>query len=304
MNSPNSLIDQLEGVLASNDVSRRAEILRKVTDLFVLGSGRFSEDQIELFDHVMGMLLEHIERAARAQFGGRIARLADAPPKVVRALASDIAIDVAGPVLEHCDRLDQDALVENAKTQSQDHLLAISGRKVLVEAVTDVLVERENQRVVSRTAKNGGARFSEFGVSTLVKKACDDGDLALCVWSRPDIPRQNLIKLFVEASEAVKSQLAEADPRRAELIKSMVAKASDEIQTKARAGSHEYAQAQSLLSELHATGKLETHFKMFLGTTPLGWVRGCGSRVPARKCSTPVQRTQSQVLHLAVASAS
>jgi len=183
-------------------------------------------------------------------------------------------------------------------------LLAISGRKVLVEAVTDVLVERGNQRVVSRTAKNGGARFSEFGVSTLVKKACDDGDLALCVWSRPDIPRQNLIKLFVEASEAVKSQLAEADPRRAELIKSMVAKASDEIQTKARAGSHEYAQAQSLLSELHATGKLETHFKMFLGTTPLGWVRGCGSRVPARKCSTPVQRTQSQVLHLAVASAS
>ena len=74
-------------------------------------------------------------------------------------------------------------------------------------------------------------------------RRCDDGDLALCVWSRPDIPRQNLVKLFVDASEAVKNQLIEADPRRADLIKSMVAQATDEIQTKARAGSNEFAEA-------------------------------------------------------------
>jgi uncharacterized protein (DUF2336 family) len=251
-----NLIDQLEDVLASKHVARRAEILRKVTDLFVLGSGKFSEDQIELFDSVMGKLLENIECAARAQFGSRIARLPDAPRKVVRVLASDQAIEVAGPILTHCERLDQDTLVETAKTQSQDHLLAISGRKVLVEAVTDVLVERGNKSVVSATARNGGARFSDFGASTLVKKARDDGDLALCVWSRPDIPRQNLVKLFVDASEAVKGQLVEADPRRAELIKAMVAKATDEIQTKARAGSHDFARALDEVSQLHAARKL------------------------------------------------
>jgi len=251
-----NLIDELEDVLASRHVARRAEILRKVTDLFVLGSGKFSEDQIELFDSVMGKLLENIESAARAQFGSRIARLSDAPRKVVRVLATDSAIEVAGPLLTHCERLDQDTLVETAKTRSQDHLLAISGRKVLVEAVTDVLVERGNRSVVSATARNGGARFSDFGVSTLVKKACDDGDLALCVWSRPDIPRQNLVKLFVDASEAVKSQLVEADPRRADLIKAMVAKATDEIQTKARAGSHDFAQALDHVSQLHAARKL------------------------------------------------
>ena len=77
-----NLIDQLEDVLASKDVSRRADILRKVTDLFVLGSGHFSEDQVELFDNVMGKLLENIERAARARFGSRIARLSDAPASI------------------------------------------------------------------------------------------------------------------------------------------------------------------------------------------------------------------------------
>ena len=264
MNAQINLIEQLEDALASKDVSRRAEILRKVTDLFVLGSGQFSQDQVELFDTVMGKLLENIERAVRAQFGSRIARLSDAPPNVVRILASDAAIEVAGPVLQHCERLGEDVLVENAKTQSQDHLLAISGRKVLAEAVTDVLVRRGNQSVVSSTARNGGARFSYFGVSALVRRARDDGDLALCVWSRPDIPRQNLVRLFVEASEAVKNQLVDADPRRAALITSMVARASDEIQAKARAGSNDFVQAMSYVTELHANGKLgEAHLLAF-----------------------------------------
>jgi uncharacterized protein (DUF2336 family) len=250
------LIDQLEDAFDNKDLARRAEVLRKVTDLFVLRSGTFSEDQIALFDTVMGKLLENIESAARAQFGSRIAKLPDAPRGVVRMLASDPTIEIAGPVLTHSQRLDVDALVENARTRSQDHLLAISGRKVIEEAVTDILVDRGNRSVVSATARNGGARFSDFGVSTLVRKACDDGDLALCVWSRPDIPRQNLVKLFVDASEEVKNQLVEADPRRAELIKTMVAQATDAIQAKARAGSDDFAPAAREVRELNAAGKL------------------------------------------------
>ena len=70
------LIDQLEEALGNKDFARRAEVLRRVTDLFALRSGSFSDDQIALFDVVMGRLLENIESAARAQFGSRIAKLA------------------------------------------------------------------------------------------------------------------------------------------------------------------------------------------------------------------------------------
>ncbi len=61
----------------------------------------------------------------------------------------------------------------------------------------------------------------------------------------------------MDASEVVKNQLMEADPRRAELIKSMVAKATDEIQAKARAGSNDFTQALSYASALHAARKLD-----------------------------------------------
>ena len=257
MNVQESLIDQLEGVLASRDLSKRGEVLRRVTDLFVHGSGKFSDEQIDLFDEVMSTLIENIEIAARAAFGSRLARISDAPGKVIRKLAFDDAIEVAAPVLTHSTRLDEATLVENASTRSQGHLLAISGRRVLTEAVTDILVDRGNHQVVARTAGNRGAKFSTSGMSTLVKKAQNSGDLAVCVWSRPDIPRADLLKLFAQASEAVRNKLEAADPRRAALIRTAVADASDEIQATARAGSHEHAQALTHVRSLHGLGQLE-----------------------------------------------
>jgi uncharacterized protein (DUF2336 family) len=205
----------------------------------------------------MGKLLDNVERDVRAQFGSRLAPLSDAPLVTIRRLALDDAIEVAGPVLRHSERLDQATLVEAAQTKGQSHLLAISGRKILVDAVTDILVERGNEAVVSSTARNGGAHFSDAGASTLVRKALDDRDLALSVWLRPDIPRQSLVKLFVEASEAVRSRMVEADPRRAELIKAAIAEASDQIQTRARADSGDFAEARSYVDALHAAGKLD-----------------------------------------------
>lgn len=256
MPSQYDLIDQLDDILASKYVSRRVEILERVTDLFVVGSGKFSDEHVELFDHVMVKLLENVESAARARFGTRLAALPDAPPKVIRELALDDSIAVAGPVLRQSERVDENMLIETAKTKGQGHLLAISGRRILVEAVTDVLVERGDSAVVSSTAKNDGARFSGFGLSTLVEKACDDGDLALSVWLRPDIPRETLIKLFVDASEAVKDQLISADPQRAELIKAAVAEASDRMQSQASAAFDDFAQARSHVYSLHASGQL------------------------------------------------
>ena len=55
------------------------------------------------------------------------------------------------------------SLVENAKTKSQEHLLAITKRKSLAETVTDVLVERGDRDVALSVAQNAGAKFSETG---------------------------------------------------------------------------------------------------------------------------------------------
>src|SRR5258705_3532944 len=188
MKPQENLIDQLEDALAQSDIGRRAETFRRVTDLFVPGSGKFSGEQIALFDDVMSRLLEQIELSARAAFGKRLAMIPDAPLRVIRGLALDDEIEVAGPVLAHSERLDDPILVESATTKSQDHLLAISRRKTLAEPVTDVLVERGNREVAVSTAGNMGARFPISANSPLVKRPRSAAALGPPAWRGPEIP--------------------------------------------------------------------------------------------------------------------
>jgi uncharacterized protein (DUF2336 family) len=251
-----TVIDQLENVLASRDLTKRGEVLRRVADLFVQGSGKFSDEQIDLFDDVMSMLVEKVELAARVAFGSRLARVSDAPPEVMRKLAFDDVIEVAAPILTHSTRLDEPTLVANARSKGQGHLLAISKRVVLTEPVTDVLVIRGDREVVASTATNRGAKFSASGLSALVSKAGSDGELAMCIWSRPDIPRHELLNLFGRASAAVRRNMETANPRQAALIQVAVAEASEHLQAIARSGSHEHTDAVKYVSSLHTRGHL------------------------------------------------
>ena len=134
--------------------------------------------------------------------------------KVIRLLAFDDAIEVAAPVLTHSVRLNDAALAENARTKRPGPSARHFGAGSLAESVTDVLVDRGDDLVVASTARNRGARFSASGFSALTKRSKDNGDLAFCVWSRPDIPRHELMKLFGQATEIVRRKLEAADPRR------------------------------------------------------------------------------------------
>lgn len=266
MDARTSLVDQLESIVSGKDISKRATILRKITDLFIVGSESFSTEHLDLFDDVMSKLLDQVEQEARVQFGNRLAKLSNAPANAMRQLAFDDAIEVAAPVLQHSDRIDNETLIEIATSKSQQHLLAISGRKVLAAEVTDVLLERGDDGVVAGTARNGGAQFSDLGISCLVSKAGANATLALDVWSRADIPRCHLVKLFAEASEAVQRQMAQSDPHRAELIKAAVTKATDQIQATTRERSGDWAAVMSHIEGLHAAGELnEAQLHAFAG---------------------------------------
>jgi uncharacterized protein (DUF2336 family) len=256
MTAYKSMIDELEEAVASKEIGRRADSLRRITDLFVSGSAAFSDDQIALFDDVMGLLAREIESSARAAFGHRLATLPQAPPRIIRALALDDAIEVAGPVLTQSQHIDEATLMEGARTKGQEHLLAISRRPVLVEALTDVLVERGDQLVAQSTAENPGARFSEFGYSTLVKRSENDPELALRMLSRREIPRQHMLKLFADASEAVRLRLEAADHQKASLLRDMVAQAANRIQAQSRERSADFVAARGCVKFLHESGKL------------------------------------------------
>src|SRR6202012_1107514 len=206
-------------------VARRVETLRRVTDLFVNGAVDYSNDQVELFDDVFQCLLIHIETSAKSLLANRLAPIDTAPPRTIRTLAFDDAIEVAGPVLSQSARLDDDALIELARSKSQAHLLAISARKSLSDAVTDVLVVRGNDEVIQSTVNNPGAEISERGFSRLVNRAEGDDNLATCLGLRPSMPRHLYLKLLARASATVRERLEAAHPAQAAQVPTAVREA-------------------------------------------------------------------------------
>jgi len=256
------LIDELEAALSSGTNSRRIEMLTRITDLFVGGATRYSEEQIGIFDDVMVRLVSTIEAKARAKLSHRLAAIANAPANVIHMLAFDDDIDVAQTVLQQSERLDDPTLVVSATTKSQQHLFAISLRRSLSEAVTDVLVERGDRDVVHSVVKNAGARFSDAGFRMLVDRSTGDDDLATIVGKRSDIPRPHFLVLLEKASSAVRALLASENPDASSAIDGVVAEVVGGIRDDARNSSPDFAAAQAAVerqNRLRRIGEAEIY---------------------------------------------
>jgi uncharacterized protein (DUF2336 family) len=255
---PKTLVDELEESTAYKDISKRADVLKRVTDLFLVNSEQLSDEHLALFDEVMIKLVAEVDVAARAAFGERVADMQLVPAGLLRQLASDDAIEVAGPVLRRSGAIPEEVLVDSAKTKGQDHLLAISERPSLSERVTDVLVERGDERVALSVAGNPGAKFSETGFSTLVSRTETDDELAVRLWSRADVPRTSLIQLFEIASESVRREFEARNGDRAVEIRDVVLRARAKLEAESRRGSKEYQATLAQIRSLRESGELST----------------------------------------------
>ena len=99
MGAPLELIHELDSSISHSTDQRRSAMLRHLTDLFLVGSDQYSEEEVDLIDDVFVRLVGTIEQSARALLAIRIGPVAIAPPKILRVLACDDAIEVASPVL-------------------------------------------------------------------------------------------------------------------------------------------------------------------------------------------------------------
>lgn len=241
------IIDELELALNSNSIEQHNSILKKVTALFLGSRDKITEEISSVFDDVILRLVDHVERRARAELSWDLAPVAYAPLNVVRRLASDDDIAIAGPVLARSPRLTDQNLVEVARTKGQSHLSKVAERAQLSQAVTDVLIDRGNQQVVTKVASNTGARFSRAGMSMLVMRASGDDELTYAMSRRSDVSRRLFKRLLSYATEQARQRmLATSAPADREAINRVLAQLADQAGTRT-ISQKEYAAAQRLV---------------------------------------------------------
>lgn len=254
---PSSVIVELESAMQNSPLEQRVAALERVTDLFLDNAPYINEDQVSLFDDVLLRLIRHVELRALTQLSARLAPAPNAPTGVIRQLARHDDILVAGPVLLQSERLGSADLIEIAKTKGEAHLLAIAGRALLEESVTDVLLERGNKQVYYKLAQNHGAMFSKDGFTTLVNYAKSDEFLAEKVGQRFDVPAPLLRDLVEKATEVVRKRLLATAPAEVHAeIKRVLSEISDAVIEEAKDESRDFDKAYDRVLALQQQNRL------------------------------------------------
>jgi uncharacterized protein (DUF2336 family) len=142
-----------------------------------------------------------------------------------------------------------------AETKSQAHLVALSSRSGISEALSDILIARGDRDVAHTLAINHQARLSDGAFTNLVQRAEQDGALAEKVGKRTDIPPRLFRQLLMQASDVVQKRLlAQAKPETQNEIRRILQKVTDEVG--AKAAPRNYTVALQSVRTLHKERKL------------------------------------------------
>jgi uncharacterized protein (DUF2336 family) len=261
-----SIVEEVEAAIKIGSAEKSLDSIRRVTDLFLSSADSLNAEQIELFDEVLERLIKTIEiraiadvsaRIALAEMSAQLAPVAQAPPSVVRRLAANDEIDIAGPVLTESARLSTEDLLEIAETKSEQHLLAISGRWWLKEVLTDALLARRYPSVSRRIISNPGARVSSAGFAIIIAQAESDPELAVETGIRVDLPPDLRRQLLQQATEVVRARLlSRAPPHLFEEIRTAISAVSAGV-NREMSKVRDFAAARRLVAELSEEGELK-----------------------------------------------
>ncbi|NJL08541.1 MAG: DUF2336 domain-containing protein [Methylacidiphilales bacterium] len=183
------------------------QTLRSITNMFIAGLDHYSDEQVEKLDVELNRLVGIVDAEARAELSRSLAPLRHAPVQVIRRLAFEDDISIAGPVLETSPLLNSADLAHLARSRSSDHLAAICERPALDIVVTDALLEHGDGEISRKVAAHPGADLSLSGFGLLVGRAQRDDTLAVSVGTRANIPMPVLKALLSHIGSEVRARI-------------------------------------------------------------------------------------------------
>jgi len=194
--------------------------------------------------------------------------VAGAPPDVIRTLAWDAEIVVAGPVLEFSPVLtDEDLLEIITHGTATGQLSAISRRHKVPESVVDALVETSDVEAIGLLLANKSAQIREETLDRVIDQAADVESWHSPLVARPLLSLVSAKKLASFVADNLLKDLThrvDFSPEILEEIRSVVEKRIDNPDAKIKAEDSEtpleaaYAEVQKLdaINELHESSVL------------------------------------------------
>jgi len=188
--------------------------------------------------------------------------VADAPPEVIRRLARDADLVVAGPVIQFSPVLTDDDLLEIiAGTPPEGGLEAISNRHAVSEDVTDAIYKTNDVDAITAMLGNASAQIREETLDRIIDMAPDVDPWHDPLVRRPHLTSGAAMRLARFVADGLLETLTERkdlDPETAEKVREVVDRRLAESEVEA-IEPEDYEPGETPLSrarDLHEKGEL------------------------------------------------
>ena len=136
--------------------------------------------------------------------------VANAPPEVIRQLARDAKLIVAGPILQFSPVLTDDDLLEIIESHPAARSLgAISRRDGIAEPVVDAIVATDDEEAVALLLANESAQIRENTLDGIIDRAFDIEPWHAPLISRPHLSSKEAVRLARFVAQKLLSKLSE-----------------------------------------------------------------------------------------------
>lgn len=186
----------------------RNALAEAISDLTLESNRVLSERERALTFDILGRVIHEMEMSVRRTVATRLADMRDAPRDIVRLLASD-DIEIAYPILTQSGVLLDADLIEIIRHRTLEHQLAIAIRHQVSEAVSDALVEANDENVISTLLSNQNAKISQSTMEYLVEESRRIDAFQEPILGRKDLDSKLVERMFLWVSAALRQTILE-----------------------------------------------------------------------------------------------
>ena len=232
----------------------RAEMAAKVATQF--DRGGFGVVERRIAEDIFRTLLRDAEVRVREALSSELKSSPDLPHDVALALAHDVE-SVALPILEFCDVLTDEDLVEIVRGQSAVKQVAIAQRSEVSVRVSAALIETGNERAVIRLVQNEGARLDERSFGRVLDGYESSQAVTTAMARRSNLPATVSEHLISVVSQQLQNYLIKQHKLPADMVRNLVFQARERATAGLLSdGCTSEAEVEELIAQLEANGRL------------------------------------------------
>ncbi|PIW26998.1 MAG: hypothetical protein COW30_12150 [Rhodospirillales bacterium CG15_BIG_FIL_POST_REV_8_21_14_020_66_15] len=191
-------------LLSDPTPDNRAATAAKVAVAF--DPARLSPNERALAEEIFRLMVKDAEVRVRQALAENLKQNGNVPHDVALALANDVD-QVALPMIEFSQVLNDDDLIAIIGSQDPAKQEAVAGRATVSEAISDALVGTGNEAAVTRLVANEGAAISERAFQKVVDDFGDREPMQTAMVNRSSLPVTVAERLVTLVSENLRDEL-------------------------------------------------------------------------------------------------